>query len=201
MKLRHSHNSPFVRKVMLVAHHHGLLDRIDIVPVSRPATQAFGLATPENPLMKIPALTTDDGTVLFDSPVICEYLDTIGSRRKLFPAEGPARWTALRQQALGDGIGDSVILCSYELRRPEAQRSPEWTESQMARVHQGLAAAEAEDLAGLSTIGPIAVACAIGYLDFRFPDDGWRERHPKLAAWHREVAQLPAMQATQAPAS
>jgi len=201
MKLRYSATSPFARKVMIVAHEHGLADRIEILPVERVTTQPFGLQTPENPLMKIPALTADDGQVLYDSPVICEYLDTLGSGRKLFPPAGAARWTALRQQALGDGITDAVILCAYETRRPEERRWSGWTDSQMQRVHQGLAAAEHEHLSGLTTIGPIAIACALGYLDIRFPDDGWRRRHPKLAEWYDAVLQLPSMQATKPPAA
>jgi len=122
MKLRHAAASPFVRKVMVVAHEHGLLGRIELVPTSVSPVQANAGLAAENPLMKVPSLVTDDGQVLFDSPVICEYLDGLATGRKLFPAAGPARWAALRQQALGDGILDAVILCRYELTRPEDRR-------------------------------------------------------------------------------
>jgi glutathione S-transferase len=199
MRLRHSPSSPFVRKVMVVAHELGLAGRIEIEPVTRSPTQPFELQVPENPLMKIPALVTDDGEVLFDSPVICEYLDTMAGGGRFFPTAGAARWRALRQQALGDGITDAVILCAYEARRPEERRWSGWTDTQTKKVHQGLAAAEAEDLSGPRTIGPVAIACAIGYLDFRFPADGWRERHPQLARWYREAQQWPSMQATRPP--
>src|SRR6266436_642501 len=119
MKLRHAAASPFVRKVMVVAREHGLVDRIELVPTTVSPVQANDALAPENPLMKVPSLVTDDGQALFDSPVIGEYLDGLGSGAKLFPAAGPARWTALRQQALGDGILDALILCRYELTRPE----------------------------------------------------------------------------------
>jgi len=153
MKLRHAAASPFVRKVMVVAHEHGLVDRIELVPTTVSPVQANESLAPENPLMKVPSLTTDDGQVLFDSPVICEYLDSLAGGRKLFPAAGAARWTALCQQALGDGILDALILCRYETTRPEDRRWEGWTGGQMKKAHQGLAAAEREDLSGPRTIG------------------------------------------------
>ena len=199
MKLRHAAASPFVRKVMVVAHEQGLLGRIELVPTNVSPVQANASLAAENPLMKVPSLLTDDGQVLFDSPVICEYLDGLAPGRKLFPVAGPARWTALRQQALGDGILDALILCRYETTRPEDRRWSGWTDSQMQKAHQGIAAVEREDLSGPRTIGHVTIGCMLGYLDFRFPDDGWRQRHPRLAGWYREVEQLPSMQATQPP--
>ena len=200
MKLRHAAASPFVRKVMVVAHERGLADRIELVPTSVSPVQANGSLASENPLMKVPSLTTDDGQVLFDSPVICEYLDSLASGAKLFPAGTTARWTALRQQALGDGILDALILCRYEATRPEDKRWSGWTDAQMQKAHQGLAAAELEDLSGPRTIGHVTIGCMLGYLDFRFPDDGWRQRHPKLGTWYQNIEQLPSMQATKPPA-
>jgi glutathione S-transferase len=200
MKLRHTPRSPFVRKVMVLAYEHGLVDRIELVPTSlSPVTGNDSLAL-ENPLMKVPSLTTDDGRVLFDSPVICEYLDDMATGRKLFPAAGPARWAALRQQALGDGILDSIILCAYETARPEDKRWSGWTDGQMRKAHLGLAAVEHENLSGPLTIGHIAIGCIFGYLDLRFPEDGWRQRHPKLAIWYQAAEKLPSMQATKLPA-
>src|ERR1700728_4371064 len=119
MKLRHAPASPFVRKVMVAAHELGLVQRIELVPTTVTPVQANDVLAAENPLMKVPSLVTDDGQALFDSPVICEYLDSLTGGGKLFPAAGAARWTALRQQALGDGILDALILCRYELVRPE----------------------------------------------------------------------------------
>ena len=199
MKLRHSPGSPFVRKVMVVAHEHGLAGRIEIVPTTVSPTEANASLAPENPLMKIPALTTDDGQVLFDSPVICEYLDGLATGLKLFPAGGRERWTALRQQALGDGVLDALILCRYESLRPQDKRWSSWTEGQLRKAHGGLAALEREDLSGPRTIGQVTIGCALGYLDFRFPEDGWRARCPVLARWYETVARLPSMQATQPP--
>jgi glutathione S-transferase len=201
MKLRHAAASPFVRKVMVVAHEHGLAGRIELVPTTVSPVQANEALAPENPLMKVPSLTTDDGQALFDSPVICEYLDSIGTGAKLFPAAGAARWTALRQQALGDGILDALILSRYEMTRPEDKRWNGWTDGQMKKAHQGLAAVESEDLSGPRTIGHVTIGCMLGYLDFRFPDDGWRRLHPKLAGWYETFGQLPSMRATKPPAS
>ncbi len=200
MKLRHAARSPFVRKVMVVAHEHGLQDRIELLPTSLSPISGNTELARENPLMKVPSLVTDDGVTLFDSRVICEYLDAIGGGRKLFPAEGAARWTALRQQALSDGVLDAIILCAYEnSARPEEKRWGGWIEGQMQKAHNGLAAIEREDLSDPLTIGPIATGCMLGYLDLRFPEDGWRRRHARLAAWYEAFAQQPSMQATKPP--
>ena len=196
MKLRHTPRSPFVRKVLIVAHERGLVERIELVPTALSPVQGNDQLALENPLMKVPSLVTDDGQVLFDSPVICEYLDDLASGRKLFPAPGPERWTALRQQGLADGILDAIILCAYETARPENKRWSDWTDGQMRKARQGLAAVEREVLSGPLTIGPIAIGCMLGYLDLRFPDDGWRGRHPKLASWYETFEKRPPMQAT-----
>jgi glutathione S-transferase len=199
MKLRHNSASPFVRKVMVCAHELGLADKIELLNTAVSPVEANASLAGENPLMKIPALVTDDGEVLFDSPVICEYLDSLAGGGKLFPA-GKARWTALRQQALGDGILDALILCRYEIAaRPEEKRFAGWTDGQMKKAHQGLAVLEQEDLSD-RTIGTITAGCTLGYLDFRFPNDGWRSRHPKLAEWYKTIEALPSMQATKPPA-
>ena len=168
MKLRHNPASPFVRKVMVCAHELGLAGKIELLDTAvSPVTTNATLAG-ENPLMKIPALATDDGEVLFDSPVICEYLDSVAGGGKVFPAAGEARWAALRQQALGDGILDALILCRYEIAaRPEDKRFAGWTDAQMKKAHQGLAALEREDLFGPHTIGWVTAACTLGYT--RFP--------------------------------
>jgi glutathione S-transferase len=185
---------------MVLAHEHGLVGRIELVPTTVSPVQANDALASENPLMKVPSLVTDDGQTLFDSPVICEYLDTMAAGRKLFPA-GAARWAALRQQALGDGVLDALILCRYETLRPEDKRWSAWTDGQMRKAHQGLIAVEREDLSGSRTIGHVTIGCMLGYLDFRFPNDGWRQRHPRLASWYQEFAELPGMRATQPPAS
>jgi len=138
MKLRHAAGSPFVRKVMVVAHEHGLVNRIELIPTAVSPIQANESLAADNPLMKVPGLVTEDGEALYDSPVICEYLDALVSGGKLFPPAGPPRWQALRQQALGDGISDAVILCRYETVRPEDKRWSGWTDGQMRKAHHGL---------------------------------------------------------------
>lgn len=199
MKLYYSPGSPFARKARIVAEEHRLLGRIELAEIVVSPVQGNDTFAAENPLMKVPALIADDGQVLFDSPVICEYLDAVGTGPKLFPADGSARWAALRQQALGDGVLDALILCRYELARPETHRWSGWTDAQMRKAHQGIAACEGEDLSGARTIGHIAIACMLGYLDFRFPASGWRDRHARLAGWYDAQSKLPSMAATKPP--
>jgi glutathione S-transferase len=196
MKLRYSPTSPYVRKVSVVSLETGLDKRIERIPTNvwAPSTD---VAT-DNPLGKVPALITEGGETLFDSPVICEYLDSLHDGLKLFPPPGGARWTALRRQALGDGILDAGVLRRLESGRPESQQSPPWIARQTAAVRRGLDALEdeAEALGGPITIGHIAIGCALGWLDFRCADDDWRENRPSLARWHETFAQRPSMQET-----
>ncbi|HEV2301930.1 MAG TPA: glutathione S-transferase [Stellaceae bacterium] len=199
MKLRHSPASPFVRKVMVVAHELGLAGGVEIVPTNVSPTAGNDALAPDNPLMKVPSLTCEDGTVLYDSPVICEYLDELAGGHRFFPAPGAARWRALRQQALADGILEALILTRYESLRPQERRWADWTDGQMGKAHQGLAALEREDLSGPPTIGGVAAGCCLGYLDFRFPEDGWRARQPRLAGWYEDFAARASMQATAPP--
>jgi glutathione S-transferase len=196
MKLRHAAASPFVRKVMVAAHELALVGRLEIEPTNVSPIRTNPSLAAENPLMKVPSFVTDDGQVLFDSPVICEYLDSLAGGGMLFPAAGAERWTALRRQALADGVLDALILCRYEGLRPEDRRWEGWTDGQMVKAHQGLAAAEDENLSGFSTIGHVAAGCMLGYLDFRFPEDGWRSRHPRLAAWYASIGERPSMRLT-----
>ena len=200
MKLRFSPASPYVRKCLVLAHEAGLAGRIEIVPTAT-ADPASGLAK-DNPLGKIPALTAKDGQVFFDSPVICEYLDSLHRRPKFIPARGKARWTALRRQALADGLLDAALLRRYEGARPANERSATWDEKQKNTVARALDAMEkeAKDLgnpgAKRTTLGHIAIGCALGYLDFRFAVEDWRATHPKLAAWYETFAKRPSMAAT-----
>ena len=201
MKLRHAALSPFVRKVMVAAHELALAGRIELEPTNVSPIRTNETLARENPLMKVPSFVTDDGEVLFDSPVICEYLDSLAGGGMLFPAAGPERWTALRRQALGDGILDALVLIRYESLRPDEKRWSGWTDGQTTKAHQGLAAAEQEGLSGFSTIGHVAIGVMLGYLDFRFPQDGWRERHPRLAAWYAAIEERPSMRLTRPPAA
>jgi glutathione S-transferase len=197
MKLRYSSASPYVRKVLAVAHETGLESRIERVPTAvwAPDTDIGK----ENPLGKVPALTTDEGEVLFDSPVICEYLDSLHKGAKLFPPAGPARWKALKLQALADGILDAAILRRLEgTQRPAEQQSKKWTERQAEAVKRGMDGLErdAGSWGAAVTIGQIAAACACGYLDFRFGHEDWRRGRAGLAAWYERFSKRPSIQAT-----
>lgn len=200
MKLWYSPASPFARKVRACAIELGLDARIELAATTVVPSKPNEELARENPLIKIPALKAEDGSVLYDSRVICEYLDALAGGGKLFPASGAARWQALRRQALGDGILDAGILRRYELaQRPEALRWPEWLSGQLAKVNHGLDAAEGEagGWADKFDIGHIALACALGWIDFRFPDSGWRATRPRLAAWTARVAQRPSLAQTE----
>ncbi len=200
MKLRYSPTSPYVRKVMVVALETGLAERIERIPTMVAPTKPNEEVARENPLVKVPALTTDDGMVLYDSPVICEYLDTQHSGAKLFPASGKARWMALRQQALGDGILDAAILGRYEILRPKEYQWQDWIDAQLRKVRGALAAlemeAEAGEIAGPITIGQITIACALGYLDFRYASEEWRTKQRRLGAWFDEFSKRKSIELT-----
>jgi glutathione S-transferase len=199
MKLRYSPASPYVRKVMILAYETGLEPRIERLSTTVVPVKENEELSRENPLTKVPTLVTDDGQVLFDSPVICEYLDSLHHGSKLFPPAGAARWQALRLQALGDGILDAALLARYETAvRPQELQWRDWIDGQKRKIHHGLDSLEANigELSGPLTIGTVAVACALGYLDFRFGSENWRASRPKLAAWYEDFAQRPSMKST-----
>ncbi|MBL9036770.1 MAG: glutathione S-transferase N-terminal domain-containing protein [Rhodospirillaceae bacterium] len=193
MKLRYSTTSPFVRKVHVAALELGLADRIELVKTNT-ADPASGLNR-DNPLNKVPALALEDGSTLYDSRVICEYLDAQG-KGGLFPPAGPARWTALRRQALADGMMDAAVLRMMETRRAENERSAAWDARQKLKVTQGLAALEEDHLGPQLDIGTLSIAIVLDYIDFRFKADDWRAAHPKLAAWHKTFTTRASLQKT-----
>lgn len=197
MKLAYSPNSPYVRKCWALAIQRGIEDRIELwsVATTDPALAAV------NPLSKIPALITDEGQVIYDSPVICEYLDSVGSGPRLFPESGPARWKVLTQAALADGILDATQPRRREVALPQDEGRIAYIKLQQGKVARALDAleADADSLGDLRTIGEIAIACALGYLDFRYPHEPWRPGHPKLEAWYARVVQLPPMARTVPP--
>jgi glutathione S-transferase len=198
MRLHYSYASPYVRKVMVVAIETGQESDLDLTPRKVSPVAPLGEVNRDNPLGKVPCLVTDDGQALFDSRVICEYLDSRHDRPKLFPA-GPARWPALRRQAQADGILDAGILARYEtVLRPEERRWPDWIEGQKAKIARALDAleGEAEGFGDAVDIGTIAVGCALGWLDFRYAKDDWRAGRPALAAWFERFAKRPSMAAT-----
>lgn len=195
MKLRYAPTSPYVRKCLVVAIEAGVRDRIDLVPTNpwRPET-TLGR---DNPLGKVPALTTDDGVMLFDSSVICEYLDWLGAGPKLFPPPGPARWQALKVAALGEGILDAADVRIMESRRAPEKIDTAWDARKKAQVERALDELErlVPGLAGID-IGAVTLGCALGELDFRFPDDDWRGSRPVLARWYAGFAARPSMATT-----
>ncbi|RJL05867.1 glutathione S-transferase [Paracoccus aestuarii] len=197
MRLYWGSASPFVRKVMVTAHELGVQDSIERLDSAAHPVQRDNRIAAFNPLAKVPAAMTADGIALYDSRVICEYLDAQAGGG-LFPAPGPLRWTALRRQALADGVLDAALLIRYErLARPEAQQSPGWIEAQSAKIADGLDAMAADlPASGCADIGAISYGCALGWLDFRFPDLDWRDGRGGLAAWQAEFDQRPAMAAT-----
>lgn len=185
MKLYYTTNSPFARKVLMAAAERGLSRNIERI-VSNPWAAEANAVASVNPAGKVPALTTDDGLTLFDSPVICEYLDSLGHGPTLFPATGPKRWRALKQQALGDALLDAMIARRLESRRPDGERSITWMERQKASVNRCLDAIEADagELGETPTIGEITYLCALAHLDFRFADEDWRPGRATLARWY-----------------
>ena len=196
MKLHYSQGSPFVRKVMACAILRGIDGRIDTVPIDAHASPPELLK--DNPLSKVPCLVADDGTPVFDSPVICEYLDSVGSAPKLFPAAWPERLVALRRHALGQGMLDNALPLLAEGFRPAEKQSEPHKELWRAKLRACVEALEqeADDLAaGAFTVGHLTIGAALGYLDFRFADLRWREGRPRLAAWHEAFNARPAVQA------
>lgn len=192
MKLRYSSTSPFVRKTLVVAIEAGVRERLELIATD-PWDPASDI-TRDNPAGKVPALVTDEGETLYDSRVICEYLDALGAAG-LHPPVGPERWRALKLQALGDAILDACVLRFIERRRRPAELGwGEWLDRQMGKIDRSLDLLEGEaaSFAGLD-IGQVTVGCALGYLDFRFAEDDWRSTRPALAAWYATMSQRPSM--------
>ena len=191
MKLFHAPASPFARKVMACAVARGIEARITLVS----ATGESADLAAANPLGKLPCLVTDDGVALYDSRVICEFLDTEGNVFPMFPAHG-LRFRALRLQALGDGISDAAVLRRGEQGRPSELARDAVIATQQSKIRRSLNVLESDTPAQHVDIGTIAVACALGYLDLRFPAEPWREGRPKLAAWYEAVMQHPCLAQT-----
>ena len=197
MKLLYSPASPYARKVLVLAHETGLIDRLAVIVAGASPTGPSAEVAAHNPLGKIPALVLEDGTALYDSRVICEYLDGLSAGARLFP-EGAARWDALTRQALADGLLDAALLTRYErVLRPEERRWDAWDSGQTGKIRSALDRFETLVAGGPALdIGTVATACALGYLDLRFPDLAWRGDRPALAAWFAEFERRPSMAAT-----
>ena len=198
MKLHWSPRSPFVRKVMIFLHEIDLVDDVQLVRSRVAMTEPNSEVMKDNPLSKIPTLIMENGYSLFDSRVICEYLDSLHKKEKLFPVKQENLWQALRYQALGDGALDVLVLWRNELQRPSSYTN--MTSAFELKINTVLDKLEIEtsDLASLSfSIGHISVGCALSYIDFRFPTLDWREGHPALSNWHASFTQRPSVSATE----
>jgi glutathione S-transferase len=194
MKLMYSPTSPFVRRVRAVAIELGLANQLELQPVQvAPGQENAAFADEVNPLRKIPALVLDDGeTVLVDSSVICQFLDDLAGGGRLIPAAGPDRFRVLSRQAIAQGMSDAMVLVRYETTlRPEPQRWSVWIEDQQDRFWSGLAWFErhAEEVLSSSgvDVSHLALACSLGYVDFRFPELNWAARAPRVSAWYQSA--------------
>ncbi|MGM3390130.1 glutathione S-transferase N-terminal domain-containing protein [Stutzerimonas stutzeri] len=199
MRLIHAAASPFARKVRVLAAETGLTPQIQLIDTAVLPIALNEQVNALNPLGKVPVLETDQGEVLFDSRVICEYLDSLHDRPRLIPCEPSARWRALRVAALADGLMDAALLVRYERAvRPAKYQWSDWVLGQMSKVHRALAALEssADELGKMPSIAHISVACALGYLDFRFSEIGWKDSHPQLAKFQESFAARESMRAT-----
>jgi glutathione S-transferase len=199
MKLFSRPASPFVRKVRVMARDIGIVDQIDEIMLASPE-EMYAEMPKYNPLGKIPALILDDGTVLYESKVICEYLDSLHDGKKFFPTELNVRWKTLLLQGLADGIGEAIITAwMNKFNRPEKFVYEPAISFQIEKVERGLLEINGQvgDFNKLGRIGPLSVACTIGYLDFRFPDLGWKDQNQELAKWYLTFCELPSMKATE----
>ena len=201
MQLIDSAPSPFCRKVRVLLHETGLIADVEIVPVTNSPLVPDETNKAQNPLGKIPTLIRADGPAIYDSRVICRYLDALAGAG-LYPES--RIWETLTLEATADGILDAAVIMVYEGRfRDEPLRSHAWLEAQWGKVGRALDAIEARwmsHLHGKLDMGQIAVACALGYLDLRHGDRDWRASHPSLAAWYQTFAKRPSMEATVPPA-
>jgi glutathione S-transferase len=201
MILRSSPPSPFGRKIKLAMSILGLDSQVTIEKAD--PTDASDSIRKQNPLGKIPALIIEDGTVLYDSPVILEYLDHRAGGAKILPQEPNARFAALTLQALCDGILDACILLVYEGRwRPAEKHEQKWIDHQTGKVSRAFSALEAAPPAidSIPNVGAITLACALGYQDLRFGGK-WRDSYPRLLKWHDDfAARTPAFAATRVTA-
>lgn len=192
--LRYSAASPYARKARLVAELCGLGASLTLEGAD--TTDPTDTLRVQNPLGKVPTLMLVSGETIYDSRVICEYFDLQAGGGKAIPVEPAARIAALTLQSLGDGINDAALLIRYEVTRPEHLRNPDWIALQQGKIDRALAELNARPPAFPVTIGHVAVACALGYLDYRF-GGAWRATCPALVAWLDEFSRsVPSFEAT-----
>ena len=203
MKLYYSPTSPYVRKVMVLLHETGQIGDVTLETMATTPLAPDAALLSKNPLTKVPALERSEGPTLYDSRVICAYLDDRAGN-KLYPI-GARRWDTLTLEATADGILDAALSMIYELRlRPEDKQMPEWIEGQWGKIERAVAALNTRwvsQLSGPLDMGQIAVGCALGYLDFRHGARNWRKGNDALAKWAKTFDSRASMQATVPPAA
>jgi glutathione S-transferase len=199
MRLYWSSRSPFVRKTMVAAHETGVAPRIETIRVEVAVSKLNAEVMAHNPLNKIPTLVLENGDVLFDSRVICEYFDSLNSGPKLFPSAPSEKWVALRREAVGSGIMENGVARIGENAKPEEIRSQPHIAAYKTKIQAALDYLEA-DASALAkdrfNIGHLSIGCALSYLDFRYADDDWRVGHPELAEWHQSFAERASVKQT-----
>lgn len=197
MQLFYAAASPFVRKAMVTLHETNQINDVELVDATGTPLDATGMPTAHNPLGKIPALSRPDGPAIYDSRVICRYLDH-RAKAGLYPER--TMWETLTLEATADGIMDAAVLMVYEGRcRPENMQSADWVNGQWDKIGRALDAVTTRwmsHLAGPTDMGQIALACALGYLDFRHDDRAWRKGRDALDDWFATFATRDSMQAT-----
>ena len=195
MKLYITVPSPYARKCRIVAREKGLAGRIEEIAVDPYANAPELLAS--NPLVQVPTLIAEDGLPLNDSPVICEYLDALGSGPRLLPEEGPERLRVRRLETLGAGALEMGVKLVLEKRRPEHERSPSWIERWTTNMHRALDALEAAapDASRLD-MGVITAGVAVTWIGFRHPDFDWKSGRPGLVALQSALEARPSFSQT-----
>ncbi len=193
IKLFYSTRSPFVRKVRVVIREKKLLHRVQEQLADAMSNDAELLEI--NPLGKVPAMRTTIGPI-FDSPVMCEYLDQLSTSAPLLPQHSAQRFDVLRLQALADGIMDAAVSIVQEQKRPVAEQSSHWIQRWHSAIERSLLVLDSWTLPSTFDLGAITTACALDYLSFRHPDVEWSDRWPGLRAWAEPLLARRSMQET-----
>ncbi len=195
MKLYHNPASPYTRKVMVLAHETGLIDRISLMPIK--VWEETDRIRSDNPLGKIPTLINDQGQAVYDSTVICAYLDTLHNGPKMIP-EGEARWPVEILHALAQGMTDAALTLRADVMRGREKEPDFYSKRMRATIKSACDEAERRitEIEGHINLATIAMGVGLAYVDFRFPELGWREGHPRLTEWYGAFAKRPSMKAT-----
>ena len=202
MKIFYSQASPFPRKVVVFIKELGLENKVELVKVASTVLDQNADLAASNPVAKIPTLVMENGKSLYDSRVITAYLDSLVASPSLYPSAGDARWDVLAMEAMADGMMDAAVNARYERGlRPAEKQWDDWVNGQMKKVHGALKAFDAVAASFDDRIdaGIIGAACACGYLDFRYPNLGWRVMHPALGAWYAKFSERKSIQETKPP--